>query len=243
MFSAKNKVILWYFFATHNVSAEASINQPTAGHFKTFGGPLLARGPRVGRPCYKSCIQSFAFLETTTEVTRHITAMKIHTVPGRGGISSKFIKLAKVIVAPFLAKLCNNSVDQNTFPKNFELAIVTPNTKTSSPKSMNNFCSISLLLIFSKIFEKIIAERMMSFTNKNGILTSSQFGFRTGSLTELVVTSIYDELPQHFDDNKLTCFIFLDLRKAFDSIDHSIRLKKRNHYGLRSKTLNFLSLI
>ena len=57
--------------------------------------------------------------------------------------------------------------------------------------------------------------------------------------TELAVTSIYDELFQHLDDNKLTCSIFLDLRKAFDSVDHSVLLKKLNHYEFRGNTLNF----
>ena len=73
----------------------------------------------------------------------------------------------------------------------------------------------------------------------NSILTPSQFGFRTSSLTELAVTSIYDELLQHLDDNKLTCSIFLDLRKAFDSVDHSILLKKLNHCGFRVNTFKF----
>ena len=65
VFSAKNKVILWYFSATHNVSAEASINQPTAGHFKTFGGPLLARGPRVGRPWFMATSQYIRVIVST----------------------------------------------------------------------------------------------------------------------------------------------------------------------------------
>ena len=194
----------------------------------------------------KSCIQSFVFHEISkTEVTdtHHTNAMKTHTAPGLAGISSKFIKLAEVIVAPFIAKLFNNCIDQNIFPENFKLAIVTSIPKTSSPKSINDFRLISLLPIFSKIFEKIIAERMMSFIDKNSILTSSQFGFRTSSSIELAVTSIYDELLQHLDDNKLTRSIFLDLRKAFDSVDHSILLKKLNHYGFRGNTLNFLSPI
>ena len=176
---------------------------------------------------------------TEEEVTRHINAMKTHKAPGFDGISSKFIKLAKLIVAPFLAQLFSNCTDQNVFPENFKLAIVTPILKTSSPKSMKDFRPISLLPIFSKIFEKIIAERMMSFIDKNSILTSSQFRFRTSSSTELAVTSIYDELLQHLDDNNLTCSIFLDLRKTFDSVDHSILLKKQNYYGFRGNTLNF----
>ena len=119
---------------------------------------------------FKSCIQSSVFQEITKEeITRHINAIKIHTVPGLVGISSKFIKVAKVIVAPFLAKLFNNCVDQNIFPANFKSAIITPIPKTSSPKSILDFCPITLLPqvpIFSKIFKKIIAERMMSFIKK-----------------------------------------------------------------------------
>ena len=80
---------------------------------------------------------------------------------------------------------------------------------------------------------------MMSFIDENSILTSSQFGFRTSSSTKLAVTSIYDELLQHLDDNKLTCSIFSDPRKAFDSVDHSILLKKLNHNGFRGNTLKF----
>ena len=108
----------------------------------------------------------------------------------------------KGLVRIGLTQLFNNCTDQNIFPENFKLAIVTPILKTSSPKSMKDFRPISLLPIFSKIFEKIIAERMMSFIDKNSILTSSQFRFRTSSSTELAVTSIYDELLQHLDDNK-----------------------------------------
>ena len=75
---------------------------------------------------------------------------------------------------------------------------------------MNDFCSISLLPILSKIFEKIIAKKMMKFMNNNNILTDSQFGFRTNISTELSVTSIYDKLLQNLDDKKVICSIFLD---------------------------------
>ena len=79
----------------------------------------------------------------------------------------------------------------------------------------------------------------MSFIKKNGILTSSQFGFTINSSTELAVTSIYDELLQNLDDNKVTCSIFLHLRKAFESVDQNILLKKLNHYGFRENALKF----
>ena len=104
---------------------------------------------------------------------------------------------------------------------------------------MNDFRPISLLPILSKIFEKIIAKKMMKFMNKNNILTDSQFGFRTNNSTELAVTSIYDKLLQNLDDKKVTCSIFLDLKKAFDSVDYCIILKKLCHYGFRGNILLF----
>ena len=81
---------------------------------------------------------------------------------------------------------------------------------------------------------------MMNYINKNKILSASQFGFRTNSSTDLPVTSIYNKLVQNMDNKKVTCSIFLDLQKAFDSVDHTIILKKLNHYGFRGSTLNFL---
>ena len=78
----------------------------------------------------------------------------------------------------------------------------------------------------------------MNYINKNNILSASQFAIGTNSLTEPAVTFIYDKLLQNMDDKKETCSIFLDVQKAFDSIDHTINLKKLNHYGVRGRTLN-----
>ena len=80
--------------------------------------------------------------------------MKTHTSPGLDGISSKFVKMAKVVIAPILADLFNKCIYQEIFPEVFKSAIVIPIPKISSPKTMNDFRPISLLPIFSKIFEK-----------------------------------------------------------------------------------------
>ena len=81
--------------------------------------------------------------------------------------------------------------------------------------------------------------------NKNNILTNllvltdSQFGFRTNNLTELAVTLIHGKLLQNLDDKKVTCSIFLDLKKTFDSVNHCVVLKKLCHYGFRCNILLF----
>ena len=123
----------------------------------------------------KSCVQSFVFHEITEEeFTRYISLMKTHTSPGLDGISSKFVKMAKIVIAPILANLFNKWINQEIFPEVFKSAIVIPIAKISSPKTINDFRPISLLPIFSKIFEifeKIKADRMMSFIKKKMVFS------------------------------------------------------------------------
>ena len=104
----------------------------------------------------RSCVQSFVFHEITEEeVTRYISTMKTHTSPGLDGISSKFVKMAKVVIAPILANLFNKCINQENFPEVFKSAIVIPIPKISSPQTMNNFRPISLLPIFQKSLKKL----------------------------------------------------------------------------------------
>ena len=107
------------------------------------------------------------------------------------------------------------------------MAYVVPIAKVSSPKSLGDFRPIWLFCVFSKVFEKIIETNMTKFVNKNNILTPSQFGFRENSSTDLAITTFYDKLLNNINnDSKITCSMFLDLKKAFDSVDITILLKK-----------------
>ena len=90
------------------------------------------------------------------------------------------------------------------------------------------------------MFEKIVASRMLKFINKHNILTQHQFGFRKKHSTELAITEVYNDLLNNLEDNKFTCAIFLDLAKAFDSVDHKILLRKLEKYGIRGNALELM---
>ena len=81
---------------------------------------------------------------------------------------------------------------------------------------------------------------MTKFLNKSDIITPSQFGFRINSSTELAVTTLYDKLLNNLNENKVTLSLFLDLRKAFDSVNHQLLLKKLYHDGFRGPVFTLL---
>ena len=83
------------------------------------------------------------------------------------------------------------------------------------------------------MYEKIFETNMTKFVNKNNILTPSQFGFRENSSTDLALTTFFDKLLNNINDGKITCSIFLDLKKAVGSVDTTILLKELCHYGFR----------
>ena len=160
---------------------------------------------------HKTCMKSFILQDIfKEEVSDAIACIKSSSAPGIDEITPKFVKIAKGILSPILAKLFTKCIHQETFPSDFKVAYVIPIPKTSSPKSLDEFRPISLLSVFSKLFEKILKIKMLKFISKNNILTPFQYGFRENNSTELAITAFYDKLLKNLNENKITCSIFLD---------------------------------
>ena len=104
-----------------------------------------------------------------------------------------------------------------------------------------NYRPISLLDIFDKIFEKLLHTRLVSYLNKMKVFFEFQFGYRDGHSTILVLTDIIDNIKKNIDNNEYTIGIFIDLTKAFDTVDHKILLEKLTYYGIRGNAHSLIS--
>ena len=124
-------------------------------------------------------------------------------------------------------------------PSKLKIAKVIAILKNGHHEDMNNHRPISILPCFSEILEKIIANRLLSFLLRYNILYDHQFGFMPGKNTTHAILSLVDYLINSFENNKLTCGTFLDISKAFDTIDHNILLSKLYKYGIRGNTLSW----
>ena len=150
------------------------------------------------------------------------------------------LKTVRDYISEPLAFLVNDSFARGNFPEKLKLARITPVFKKGSRFDIDNYRPISVLSNFSKLFEKAMYHRLYSYLEELKILYPLQFGFREKCSTTHALISITESLRQSIDSNEFCCGIFIDLKKAFDTVNHAILLTKFNHYGIRGVVLDWL---
>ncbi len=155
-------------------------------------------------------------------------------------IRVKFLKMGSTEVAKVLAHIINTILSTGIFPDSLKLAYVTPIFKNGERTFTSNYRPISVLPILSKVVEKCIFNRLINFIEKYYILSDNQFGFRQSYSTGLALLDYHDNITKLLDDKKFVLSIFIDLKKAFDTINHKILIKKLEHYGIRGLCLNLI---
>ena len=119
------------------------------------------------------------------------------------------------------------------YPEALKISKVIPIHEGGATDDLNNYRPISLLSIFDKIMEKLMHKRLYDFLQEQNILLHNQFGFRKNNSTTNALLQITEKIKETIDKKKYGCGIFIDLSKAFDTVNHVILLRKLEHYGIR----------
>ena len=167
----------------------------------------------------------------------------IQALPNKGtGPASIPLKLLKLVVDLIILPLCriiNLSFSSGTFPEILKTQKIIPLHKGGSTQELNNFRPISLLSIFDKIIEKIMHKRLYTFLEIHNIIYENQFGFKKKHSTGHSLMEITEKIKESIDNGNYGCGIFIDLKKAFDTVNHKILLMKLEHYGVRGSSLKW----
>ena len=175
---------------------------------------------------------------TAEEVQTIIVSLSEKKAVRVSDTDTKYIKYSNSIIAEPLSDLLNECVTQGTFPDSLKIAEVVPIHKKGEANKTTIYRPISLLSPVDKIYEKLLYNRLILFLEKYHMLSDKQFGFRRGILTTHAVTLIHN-LVKHIDNNEYSCCVFLDLTKAFDTVDHNILIKKlETNFGIRGAPLH-----
>ena len=169
-----------------------------------------------------SIINSFFLTPTYPNKINIIDSFKDSKTTRYTDAETKFIKIGKSIISPFLCVLINDCFSKGVYPNCLKIAKVIPIFKKGDRRETSNYGPISISSQFDKIFEKLIYSHIINFIEKNDLLCENQFGFRKNSSTIFAINSIYDKFINNIDQNLYTCCLFLDLSKAFHMVDHDI---------------------
>ena len=204
-------------------------------YFSTIGGTMAQAIPNTAN--YEQYLRSvdsvpFSFTPPTIIEIKEIINGINSTTPGHDGLPSFIFKDNFDYLSDVLLHIFTQSISQGVVPREMMLARVTCIYKSDDPKCVANYRPISILPILSKILEKIVYARVMSHLNNCGYISASQYGFRAKCSTESALQDVCTSVYNIFEDQQLCLGVYLDISKAFDSLDRSILFKKLSVYGI-----------
>ena len=218
-------------------------------YFASIGNELgskFSEYNNVSCPCSNVCSNQyynctgnrFKFSEITTDfVFDQICNMQNNKSPGLDQFNVRLLKLAGPYISQCLAHICNLSLSGSTFPDDWKKAKVTPIFKSGDKMDVGNYRPISVLPIISKIIERAVHDQLYFYLINEGLLSNSQSGFRSNHSTSTTLHDVQDYILKNMDNGFVTGVLFIDLKKAFDTVNHDILVKKLRYYGIDNNEL------
>ena len=239
-----------FYFENKEISDHHEIANRFNTHYVNMGSTLANQIP----PFHGSALDyltvnnnpnSFYFEPSTPfEVSTVINSLKPKTSCGHDNISTKLIKLTSSAISIPISHIANISMQQGIFPTSMKIAKVIPIYKKDNKSHFINYRPISLLPGFSKILEKLIHIRLFKYLTKNNILALNQYGFQPNMSTEFAILELQDRIIKAIAKKEYCLGFFVDLSKAFDTLNHNLLVSKLKHIGIRGCALNwFISYI
>ena len=220
-----------------HISDSAGVAESMNDFFCTIGETLYEKIPRAKNPLLENDYElnpqktMFNFHDIDTSQVRKVFG-KLKTSKGCGndGIASCVLKIALPVISESLCEIFNLSIATGCFPDSWKIARVAPIFKSGQPDDRSNYRPISVLPVLARVFEKLIHNQLYDYLDANKHLFSNQSGFRALHSVVTCLLNNTDDWYVNMDDGKYTANIFIDLKKAFDTVDHDILLAKLRKY-------------
>lgn len=200
---------------------------------KKFGDILQVSAERtIATPAVESTFHFNSISEKFVSEALH--QLKANKAVGLDKISARLLKDAASVITPSLTTLFNLSLRLKKFPSLWKDAKVVPLFKKGDKQNPSNYRPVSVLPTLSKILEKAVHSQLYSYLTENDLLSPKQFGFRRKASTAIATAKFTDEILHSMDKGSLTGVVFLDLTKAFDTVNHRLLLSKLSAFGVDS---------